>query len=160
MRRVSFADMNCSIAQCLEVVGEWWTVLILRDSFLGVTRFEDFLRRLGIARNILTQRLMWLVEHGILDRVQYLERPPRYEYLLTAKGRDLWPVLMAMRQWGDRWEAPDGPPVEVLHRECGHVTQGVYVCSECAEVLRPSQMQVRPGPGASRPGRPALPVES
>ncbi len=111
MERKSFAGMHCSVAQCLEVVGEWWSMLVLRDVFLGVTRFDDIQQRLGISRNILNQRLSHLVEAGVLERVQYSHRPPRYEYRLTDKGRDLWPVLTAMRQWGDRYAAPDGPPV-------------------------------------------------
>ena len=98
--------MNCSVAQTLEVVGEWWSMLIVRDAFLGVRRFDQFQRRLGISRNILQQRLNRLVEAGVLARVQYSERPPRFEYRLTDKGRDLWPVLTAMRQWGDKYAAP------------------------------------------------------
>src|SRR5687767_5069851 len=103
MRRTSFADMNCSIAQALEVVGEWWTLLILRDVFLGVRRFDDFQKRLGIARNVLADRLDTLVERGILERRPYQDRPPRDEYVLTEKGRDLLPVIHALREWGDRW---------------------------------------------------------
>ena len=111
VERKSFADMHCSVAQCLEVVGEWWSMLILRDVFLGVTRFDDFQERLGISRNILNQRLNHLVETGVLEKVRYSDHPPRYDYRLTDKGRDLWPVLTAMRQWGDRYAAPDGPPL-------------------------------------------------
>ena len=119
VERKSFSDMDCSVAQCLEVVGDWWTMLIVRDTFLGVTRFEDFQRRLGISRNILQQRLTKLVDTGILVRVPYSEHPPRFDYRLTPKGRDLWPVLTAMRQWGDDHAAPDGPPLEVVHDACG-----------------------------------------
>ena len=103
--------MHCSVAQCLEVVGEWWSMLIVRDVFMGVTRFDAFQERLGISRNILNQRLTHLVEMGVLKKVLYSEHPPRYEYRLTDKGRDLWPVLTAMRQWGDKYAAPDGPPL-------------------------------------------------
>ena len=110
MERKSFADMDCSVAQCLEVVGEWWSMLIVRDAFLGVTRFEDFQRRLGISRNILQQRLGQLVDAGVLQRVPYSEHPPRDDYRLTDKGRDLWPVLTAMRQWGDAYAARTGHP--------------------------------------------------
>ena len=102
--------MHCSVAQCLEVVGEWWSLLIVRDAFLGCTRFDQFQERLGISRNILHQRLARLVEAGILEKVAYSEHPPRYDYRLTAKGRDLWPVLTTMRQWGDKHAAPNGPP--------------------------------------------------
>jgi DNA-binding HxlR family transcriptional regulator len=150
MRRASFDDMACSVAQSLEIIGEWWTPLILRDAFLGVTRFGDFQERLGIARNILTTRLDALVEHGVMKKVPYQEHPVRYDYKLTAKGRDLWLVVAALREWGDRWEAPDGPPVEVLHRTCGHVTHIVPTCSECGEVLSPFELGIRRGPGAKR----------
>jgi len=101
MERKSFADMDCSVAQCLEVVGEWWSMLVVRDAFLGVTRFDAFQERLGISRNILQQRLARLVDAGVLRREPYCEHPRRYDYRLTDKGRDLWPVLTAMRQWGD-----------------------------------------------------------
>src|SRR5207302_7873147 len=98
MQRTSFRAMDCSVAQCLEVVGEWWSLLIVRDAFLGVTRFDDFQSRLGISRNTLNQRLNHLVDRGVLKRVPYQARPPRSEYRLTEKGRDLWPVVTAMRQ--------------------------------------------------------------
>src|SRR3954451_4902391 len=103
MQRTSFEDMNCSVAQCLEVVGEWWSLLSVRDAFLGVRRFDDFQARLGISRNILTQRLTTLVDHGVLERALYQYNAPRSAYGLTDKGRDLWPVLTAIRQWGDLW---------------------------------------------------------
>ena len=112
MRRVSFADMNCSIAQALEIIGEWWTPLILRDAFLGVTRFEEFHDRLGISRNILSARLDTLVDAGVMERRTYEEARGRSDYVLTDKGRELWPVLTTLRQWGDKWllgddKAPD-----------------------------------------------------
>ncbi len=154
MRRKSFEDMNCSIAQTLEVVGEWWTVLIVRDCLLGVTRFDDFQERLGIARNILSNRLDHLVERGILERAPYQDHPVRYDYRLTDKGRDLWLVLTTMREWGDRWEAPDGAPVVLDHKACGHRATVVPTCSACGEVLDGVHSVVaRPGPGAKR--RPA-----
>lgn len=147
MQRKSFADMNCSVAQCLEIVGEWWTLLILRDVFLGYSRFDEFESRLGIARNVLTQRLERLVDAGVLERVPYQERPVRHDYLLTDKGRDLWHVVTAMRQWGDRWAAPDGAPVELVHRACGHVVEVVPSCSHCGEPLTTRDVKARPGPG-------------
>lgn len=149
MRRSSFDDIACSVAQSLEIVGEWWTPLILRDAFLGITRFGDFQERLGIARNILANRLDTLVEHDVLKRVPYQDNPPRYDYKLTEKGRDLWLVVAALREWGDRWEAPDGPPVEMVHTSCGEVTHIVPTCSECGEVLTPFDLRARRGPGAS-----------
>jgi DNA-binding HxlR family transcriptional regulator len=147
VERKSFADMHCSVAQCLEVVGEWWSMLIIRDAFLGVTRFDDFQARLGIARNILNQRLTRLVEEGVLDKVAYSEHPPRYDYRLTAKGRDLWPVLTALRQWGDKHAAPDGPPLKVMHKKCGKVSQALMTCSACGEHLTARDVRAVPGPG-------------
>jgi DNA-binding HxlR family transcriptional regulator len=151
VERKSFAGMHCSVAQCLEVIGEWWSMLIVRDAFLGITRFDDFQERLGISRNILNQRLGRLVEAGVLTKVAYSEHPPRYDYRLTDKGRDLWPVLTAMRQWGDRYEAPDGPPLEVTHKGCGQVTNAVMVCSECGEPLEARAVRAVPGPGSVEP---------
>ncbi len=149
MQRTSFEDMNCSVAQCLELVGEWWSLLIVRDTFMGVTRFDDFQARLGISRNILNQRLNRLVDSGVLKRVPYQDHPPRSEYRLTDKGRDLWPVVNAMRQWGDRWAAPAGPPVKMRHTRCGRVVKAVPVCSHCGEPVDARTVTVVPGPGAS-----------
>ena len=139
--------MNCSVAQCLEVVGEWWSMLIVRDLFLGITRFEDFCQRLGISRNILNQRLEHLVEAGVVTRDPYSQHPVRYDYRLTEKGKDLWPVLTAMRQWGDRWAAPDGPPLELVHAGCGHVAQVVGACSACGEPVTRRDLRAVTGPG-------------
>jgi DNA-binding HxlR family transcriptional regulator len=147
VERKSFAGMHCSVAQCLEVAGEWWSMLILRDAFLGVTRFDEFQQRLGIARNILNQRLTRLVDEGVLEKVAYSDHPPRYDYRLTAKGRDLWPVLTAMRQWGDKYAAPDGPPVRVVHKKCGKVSHAVMTCSACGEPLSARDVRAVRGPG-------------
>src|SRR5437899_6497761 len=120
MRRKTFARMNCSIARALELVGEWWTMLILREAFLGARRFHEFQANLGIARNILSARLKKLVARGILDRIVAEGGGRRLEYRLTAKGRAFFPVLMALMQWGDRFAAcPGGPPVKVVERESG-----------------------------------------
>ena len=148
MQRTSFEGVNCSVARCLDVVGEWWSLLIVRDAFLGVTRFDDFQARLGISRNILTQRLNRLVDNEILTRVRYQDHPPRSEYRLTSKGRDLWSVVTAMRQWGDRWAAPAGPPVETRHAACGHIVTAVPSCSHCGEPLDARSVTAVPGPGA------------
>jgi len=147
MERKSFAGMHCSVAQCLEVVGEWWSMLIIRDAFLGVTRFDQFQERLGIARNILNQRLTRLVEAGVFDKVAYSDHPPRYDYRLTAKGRDLWPVLTAMRQWGDKYAAPDGPPLRVVHNKCGKTALAISTCSACGEPLAARDVRAVRGPG-------------
>ncbi|WP_018637810.1 winged helix-turn-helix transcriptional regulator [Parafrankia elaeagni] len=147
MERKSFAGMHCSVAQTLEIVGEWWTMLIVRDAFLGVTRFDDFQKRLGISRNILNQRLAGLVDAGVLTRVPYQDNPPRHDYRLTDKGRDLWPVLTAMREWGDRHAAPDGPPLQLRHTGCGEVFHTVLGCSECGEPVSLRDVRAAPGPG-------------
>jgi DNA-binding HxlR family transcriptional regulator len=143
--------MNCSVAQCLEVVGEWWSMLIVRDAFLGVSRFDDFQARLGISRNVLNDRLCHLVDEGVLERVRYQDHPPRDDYRLTPKGRDLWPVLVAMRQWGDRWAAPGGPPLEIVHRACGNIVDVLPTCSACGEPLGPRDVRAVAGPGSQDP---------
>jgi DNA-binding HxlR family transcriptional regulator len=150
MERKSFAGMDCSVAQCLEVVGEWWTMLIVRDAFLGVTRFDVFQERLGIARNVLQLRLERLVDAGVFERVAYSEHPPRYDYLLTPKGRDLWPVVNAMRQWGDQYAAPSGPPIQLVHRSCGHEGLGTIVCSECGGAMNARNVQAVAGEGRAK----------
>jgi len=147
VERKSFADMHCSVAQCLEVVGDWWTMLVVRDAFFGVRRFEQFHERLSISRNILTQRLNWLVDQMVLDKVQYSEHPPRFEYRITPKGRDLWPILNAMRQWGDKYAAPDGAPMKVVHKRCGEITEPVLTCSHCGERIGPRDVRAVAGPG-------------
>jgi DNA-binding HxlR family transcriptional regulator len=151
VERKSFADMHCSVAQCLEVVGEWWSMLVIRDAFLGVSRFDQFQERLGISRNVLNQRLAHLVEAGVLVKVPYMDHPPRYDYRLTEKGRDLWPVLTAMRQWGDKHSAPDGPPLELIHKACGHQLDAVMTCGACGERVGPRDARVVAGPGSVEP---------
>jgi DNA-binding HxlR family transcriptional regulator len=161
VRRKSFEEMNCSVAQSLEVVGEWWTMLIIRDCFLGVSRFDDFQQRLGISRNILTERLDHLVAKEVLVKVAYQEHPVRYDYRLTHKGRDLWAVLTALREWGDRWEADDGPPVVIEHRGCGDQITVVPTCSSCGEHLDARSVRALAGPGAqTRPAEALLPCRS
>src|SRR5436190_2349782 len=130
MRQTSFAGFHCSLARSLEVVGDWWTPLILRDLFLGLDRFEDLIADLGISRNLLTARLATLVEHGVVERRRYSERPPRDRYLLTEAGRQLVPILTALTAWGDRRATPPGgPPVLFQHQACGHVCTPQPVCS-------------------------------
>ncbi|HEX2028302.1 MAG TPA: helix-turn-helix domain-containing protein [Nitriliruptorales bacterium] len=154
--------MQCSVARTLDVIGDHWSLLIIRDAFYGLRRFDDFQRDLGIARNILSDRLNRLVDHGVLERHLYEERPPRHEYRLTDKGGDLLPVILAMMTWGDRWEADDGPPVTLTHVSCGHVTRPRVTCSECGEELRTSDLQAHPVRirGAARLGPSLVPDPS
>jgi DNA-binding HxlR family transcriptional regulator len=157
MRKASFADMHCSIAQTLEILGEWWTLLILRDAFLGVRRFDDFVERLGISRNILTNRLDTLVAAGILERRPYDEARGRYDYLLTDKGRALWPVMTALRQWGDQWIYGQGnEPLLLEHRNCGHTTTAQMTCNRCGEPLDARSVRALPVPAATNDTVPAV----
>lgn len=147
MRWQDIGDMTCSVARTLSVVGDRWTLLILRDAFLGIRRFEQFQADVGLTRHRLADRLAKLVEHGVFERVQYQERPLRFEYRLTAKGRDLYPVVVSLTRWGDRWMAGrDGPPIELVHRRCGHRILPVLSCPHCGEALSARDMQARPGP--------------
>jgi DNA-binding HxlR family transcriptional regulator len=159
MQRTDFQAMPCSIARTLAVVGEAWTPLILRDIVFGITKFDEIQRDLGVATNILTDRLGTLVAHGVLTREPYQRRPLRYRYELTEKGADLLPVLLGLMRWGDRWAAgAAGPPVNVVHHGCGQVTEAVTVCSGCGKPLRPAEVGARSGPGARRgPGAYLLP---
>ena len=141
----TYEDQNCSIARTLEVLGDRWTMLVMRDAFLRVRRFEDFQRELGIARNVLTDRLNRLVEEGILERVRYQDRPARFEYRLTEKGIDLWPVMMTMMQWGDRYYAPEGRPRIIRHRDCGGELIDHLKCSKCGAGLGPRDVVADPG---------------
>jgi DNA-binding HxlR family transcriptional regulator len=144
----TYEGQNCSIAKALERLGERWTLLVLREAFLGARRFDAFAASLGIARNVLAARLAMLVEEGILERRRYQERPERFEYRLTEKGRDLWPVLVALLQWGDAWYAPDGPPRVLMHGGCGGELTRHLRCDRCGEELGPGDVRAQPGPGA------------
>ena len=135
MQRTDFSQMTCSIARSLAVAGEPWSPLVLRDVWVGINRFDDIQRDLGIARNVLRDRLSRLVDEGLLERRPYQERPPRSEYRLTQKGRDLWPVLHALLRYGDRWYAPDGPPRRIVHGECGGEADDRRMCTRCGEPL-------------------------
>jgi DNA-binding HxlR family transcriptional regulator len=152
----TYDNQVCSIARSLELIGERWTILIIRDAFLGVRRFDDFQRSLGIARNVLQGRLERLVDNGILDRVRYQERPERFEYRLTEKGLDLWPVVVSLLAWGDRHAAPDGPPVLLEHRGCGGRVNDRRICEACGALLGPRDVQARRGPAAPDAVQPAL----
>ena len=149
VRRASFEDMSCSIARSLEVIGEWWTLLILRDAFFGITRFEEFQERLGIARNVLATRLDTLVDHGVLERRCYDEARGRNDYVLTEKGKALWPVLVTIRQWGDEWVVGKRNSVlRMVHKDCGKQTTAALTCDRCGEDLQRTHVRMVPGPGA------------
>src|SRR5437016_4759879 len=139
MTKTNFADFPCSIARTLDVVGERWAMLIMRSVFLGVRRFDDLQRELGIARNVLAERLDALVGRGLLER---------HEYVLTEKGTDLLSPLLAIMAWGDRWESGKaGPPVQLRHEACGKMTRPEVVCSCCGEPLTVEELTAHAGPG-------------
>jgi len=142
-----YRGQNCSVARALEIVGERWTLLIIRDAFLGLRRFDQFQESLGVARNVLTDRLNWLVDEGILERVRYLERPIRCEYQLTPKGRDLLLPLTAFRQWGDKYLSPKPPTI--LRRKSDGKQVVAALVAKGSGVLRGQQLELVPGPGAT-----------
>jgi DNA-binding HxlR family transcriptional regulator len=145
-----FADQNCSVARALEVVGERWTLLVMREVLLGHGRFAEIRRNVGLAPNILSDRLQTLVGHGLLERRRYSEQPESYEYTLTQKGLDITPTIIALQQWGDHYApSPGGPPRVPVHTACGHDTQPRLCCSHCGEAIGRGELRVRPGPGAS-----------
>jgi DNA-binding HxlR family transcriptional regulator len=138
----------CSAARALEVVGERWSLLIVRNAlFAGMTRYNDFRKRLGIATNILSTRLDSLVDAGVMERRSYSQNPELHEYLLTDKGRDLVPVLLTLTEWGDRWAAPDGPPILYTHSVCGGGVTQQTTCARCGQLHDPAEVEARPGPG-------------
>jgi DNA-binding HxlR family transcriptional regulator len=147
-----------SVARSLDLLGDRWTFLILREAFFGVRRFGELARNLGCSRQLLSRRLSNLVKHGVLDRVLYRSDPDRYEYHLTDSGRDLYDVTLAFLRWGDLHLAgPEGPPLLLRHRPCGHDVLPVMCCPDCCKPIKPADMEARPGPGAD--GVPPSPVE-
>jgi DNA-binding HxlR family transcriptional regulator len=157
MKRTSFADMNCSLARALEDVGEWWSLMIVREAMYGTRRFDGFCERLGIARNVLTTRLNRLVEVGVLTREPAADDPRFSEYVLTAKGRDLLPVLAALLHWGDRWRSRgDGPPVVITEIATGREVQPMLVRTVEGDPLDLEDVVVAPGPGATSQTRDRL----
>jgi DNA-binding HxlR family transcriptional regulator len=148
MKRTSFARWPCSVARTLDLLGDWWTPLVLRDAFYGARRFGEFQRGLGIARNTLSDRLQRLVGEGLLEKRPYQTDPVRYDYLLTEKGRDFFGVIAAMSRWGDRWLADEaGPPITAHHKECGHDSHAEVVCARCGKPMTPENTSMRMGPG-------------
>jgi DNA-binding HxlR family transcriptional regulator len=149
MQRTNFGEMACSIARTLDVIGEPWSPLVLRDVYAGLTRFEQIQADLGISRKVLTERLNHLVDHGVLERRAYDNRP-RFEYLLTPKGTELVDLLMVMVGWGDKWTAGEaGPPVLYRHRACGEIAGVDLRCPHCDKPMHARDVDLLPGPGAA-----------
>ncbi|MFC9533345.1 winged helix-turn-helix transcriptional regulator [Streptomyces sp. NPDC056975] len=148
MRRTSFANWPCSIARTMDLLGDWWTPLVLREAFYGIKRFDVFQEELGIARNTLADRLRRLVDEGLMEKRAYQQEPVRYDYVLTDMGRDFFGVLVAMNRWGDRWLAEEtGPPVVFHHDRCGQESHAEVVCSACKEPMTAENTRPRLGPG-------------
>ncbi|MFI9386493.1 winged helix-turn-helix transcriptional regulator [Kutzneria sp. NPDC052558] len=153
MQRTDYSKMVCSIARTLDVIGEPWSPLILRDVWVGINRFDDLQADLGISRKVLTERLNHLVDHQVLDRRPY-DRRPRHEYVLTERGTELVDLLMVMAGWGDRWLAGEaGPPVLYRHHTCGEISRVDLRCVHCGESMHANDVDVLPGPGAAQATR-------
>lgn len=151
MRWEDLSRENCSLARTLAVIGDRWTLLVLREAFLKVRRFEDFQANLGIARQVLTERLTHLVDEGVLAKTPYQDRPPRFEYRLTEKGLGLYPAILALVHWGDaHYAGRKGPPLLHRHKACGHDFRSVMTCSACGEAVHARGVETHPGPGAAR----------
>ena len=151
MRWEDIGDQVCSVARTLSVIGDRWSMMILRDAFLGTRRFEDFHRQLGVSRHRLSDRLNKLVENDVLEKKAYQERPLRYEYRLTEKGIDLYQVMIAMVQWGDKWLSDDtGTPIEYVHKACGHKIKPQMACTECGEFIEARDVQPVVGPALKK----------
>jgi DNA-binding HxlR family transcriptional regulator len=147
-----YPGLDCSVAKALEVIGERWSLLIVRDVMHGNRRFGEMQESLGIARNVLSARLQRLVDEEILERRAYQESPPRYEYFLTQKGLDLWPALIALLNWGDRYSpSPEGPRRLIVHKECGGTVSERGICESCGKLLTARDAKQVPGPGAKEP---------
>jgi DNA-binding HxlR family transcriptional regulator len=148
VKRTPFAQWPCPIARTVDLLGDWWTPLVLREAYYGVRRFDEMQRVLQIGRSVLTQRLNRLVEEGLLTRELYQQRPDRHEYVLTDKGRDFYPVVLAMAAWGDRWlNGEAGQPIVLHHTTCDHPTEARVVCAHCAEPLELGDVKASLGPG-------------
>lgn len=145
--------MACSIARTLDVAGEPWSPLIVRNVYVGINRFDQLQQSLGISRKVLAERLRALTESGVLERREYSSRPPRHEYVLTEMGNDFFEVLMVMLRWGDRWLAGEaGPPALYRHHACGQISHVELRCSQCGEPMGPDSIDILPGPGVGVAG--------
>lgn len=136
MSRSDLHSHACTIARAVAQIGDEWSLMIVRELFLGSRRFEDFLRLTGISSHLLSQRLKKLDAQGVIRQERYSDRPPRHEYHLTQKGRDLWPVIVALKQWGDQWLTDQATPVEIIHKTCGKIAKPQMTCSDCGEPMQ------------------------
>lgn len=142
MRRAS-TTQTCSIARTLDIIGDYWSLMVLREAFSGVRRFDGFQAGTGAATNVLSARLHHLVTHEVLEKRRYQTCPERFEYVLTERGQDLFQVLQSLMRWGDKWlSGPDGPPMKLTHAKCGQPTSPGEVCSACGEALEPGSLEV------------------
>ena len=153
MKHKSFGKMQCPVARSLERVGEWWSILIIRDALHGLTRFDQFEESLGIAPNMLTRRLGALVKAGLLEKRRYSERPPRHEYVLTGRGRDFQPVIVAMQAWGNKHFAPEGASVLLVHAKTGAAADPVMIDRKTGRPLMGTEYVIAPGPAAGESTR-------
>lgn len=154
MKRTDTSQWPCTIARSANVLGDAWNLLIIRQACLGTRRFEDFQRTLDVGRNTLTVKLNALVDEGILSRAEYQAQPQRFEYRLTDKGRDVYPILAAMAAWGDRWlTGGEGTPLVLHHTPCDHDMRAMVVCDHCAQEVHVRDVRGRPGPGLRQPRR-------
>lgn len=149
MQRKSFDKMECPVARSLERVGEWWSILIMRDAIYGITRFDDFQNNLAIAPNMLTRRLAVLVEAGLLEKRLYSEKPPRYEYIVTPRGRDFRAVLWSLQSWGNRHFAPEGESVMLIDKETGERADPILVDRNTGKPITEATHTNAPGPAAT-----------
>jgi DNA-binding HxlR family transcriptional regulator len=149
MARDRFADIHCSVARAAGVVADPWTLLILRDLYLGLHRYEELRQDLGIATNVLADRLDRLADHGLIESHAYQQNPVRHDYRLTAAGVDLYGVVLALMAWGDRHLAPSGPPLRVVHHDCGKRTHAAVTCAHCGASLTPDTTDLIGGPGGA-----------
>lgn len=146
MKRTSFAEADCPIARSLDQIGEWWTLLIIRNIFYGINRFDQLLEHLEISRNVLTDRLQTLVENNLLEKKQYQEKPPRFEYGLTEKGAELYPILIAYWSWGSKWLPKENAArIKLLHETCGETMTPTLACSHCRETVSPNDVKYQVG---------------
>jgi DNA-binding HxlR family transcriptional regulator len=156
MQRTTLAEQSCSVARTLDIIGDRWTALVLRDIAIGISRFDAIQSDLGISRKVLAQRLAQLVEQDVLTRVAYSEHPPRHDYRLTEKGNDLAMVLLAMQQFGDKWAYGGSAPIRWRHLGCGQVGTAVPCCEHCGEPVRPGDAVPLRGPGFEEDSAPVV----